>query len=130
MSTVLSHFRSVSSSSAAIKEKWYPEVHHYIPTVPVLLCGTKVDCRETKQVDPNLGRFDPVTPEMGRSMAQEISAAQYLEISAKTRQGLVQLFQEAINTVVVARGLASGKSHTKANGPGGGGGKKKNCALL
>jgi len=124
---VLLCFSTVNRASFnAIKEKWYPEVHHYIPTVPVLLCGTKMDCRETKQVDPNLGRFDPVTPEMGRSMAQEIAAAQYLEISAKTRQGLVQLFQEAINTVLVARGIV-GKPHAKANSAGG---KKKNCVLL
>jgi len=102
---VLLCFSTVNRASFnAIKEKWYPEVHHYIPKVPVLLVGTKLDCRESKQADPNLGRFDPVTPEMARVMQKEIGAVMYMEISAKTREGLVQLFQEAINTVLTFRG--------------------------
>ena len=57
----------------------WPEVRHYVPSVPYLLVGTKTDCRESKQVDPNLGRFDPVTPEQGRQMADDIAAIAYLE---------------------------------------------------
>lgn len=31
-------------------------------------------------VDPNLGRFDPVTVEQGKAMADEIGALAYLEV--------------------------------------------------
>jgi len=102
---VLLCFSTVNKASFhSIKEKWFPEVHHYIPTVPYMLIGTKIDCRENKQVDPNLGRFDPVDQATGKKFADEIKALKYLEVSAKTRQGLVVVFQEAMNAVLHARG--------------------------
>lgn len=101
---VLLCFSTVNRASfQAIKEKWYPEVHHYVPIIPYILVGTKIDCRENKQVDPNLGRFDPVSTEMGQKMADEIHAIKYLEVSAKTRHGLVNVFQESMNEVLSHR---------------------------
>jgi len=113
---VLLCFSTVNRASAtAIKEKWWPEVRHYVPNVPFLLVGTKVDCRESKQVDPNLGRYDPVTADQGRAIADEIKAVMYLEVSAKTRAGLVPLFQEAINVVLAARGDPTAKAKAGLN---------------
>jgi len=125
---VLLCFSTVNRASFnAIKEKWFPEVHHYIPKVPLILVGTKLDCRESKVVDPNLGRFDPVTVEMGRGLAAEIGAAIYLEISAKTRVGLVELFDHGMN-LVLARAEAAGPAKTqKSSGSAGG---KKKCLIL
>jgi len=124
---VLLCFSTVNRASfTAIKEKWFPEVRHYVPKVPYMLIGTKLDCRESKQVDPNLGRFDPVTIEMGKQMADEIKAVGYLEVSAKTRQGLVEIFQEAMNIVLKLR---SGQSASIPNAPGGGK-KKKTCIII
>jgi len=101
---VLLCFSTVNRASfQAIKEKWYPEVNHYVRETPYILVGTKIDCRENKQVDPNLGRFDPVSTEMGQKMAEEIKAIKYLEVSAKTRHGLVNVFQESMNEVLSHR---------------------------
>jgi len=126
---VLLCFSTVNRASfTAIKEKWYPEVHHYVPNVPFILVGTKTDCRASKVVDPNLGRFDPVTPETGQGMAREIHASKYLEVSAKTREGLVTVFQEAINVVLGSRDPAL--ATPRSAGAGSNKQKKKNCMLL
>jgi len=122
---VMLAFSTVNNASfGAIREKWFPEVHHYVPKCPLILVGTKVDCRESKVVDPNLGRFDPVTTEMGKALAAEIGAALYTEISSKTRFGLNELFQSAID-LVVNKGAPSGKAKKAASSGG-----KKSCLLL
>jgi len=122
---VLLCFSTVNRASfQAIKDKWYPEVHHYVPTIPYILVGTKIDCRENKQVDPNLGRFDPVSLDMGQKMADEIRAIKYLEVSAKTRNGLVNVFQESMNEVLAHRDKKSSNKDSKK--PAGGAG----CLLL
>ncbi len=66
----------------------------------------------------------------GKSMTQEIGATQYMEISAKTRQGLVNLFQESINTVLTTRGDPRATKSGKSGGGGKGKSGGKNCQLL
>jgi small GTP-binding protein len=103
---VLLCFSTVSQASYdAIRDKWAPEVNHYIPDVPHLLVGTKIDLREAQHPDPNSGKFEPITPEMGNSMAKQIKAPKYLEVSSKTRQGLEEVFNEAIDLVLEMRGV-------------------------
>jgi len=101
---VLLCFSTVSQASHdAIRDKWAPEVNHYIPEVPHILVGTKIDLREAQHPDPNSGKFEPITPEMGQAMAKQIKAAKYLEVSSKTRQGLEDVFKQAIDLVVEMR---------------------------
>jgi len=135
---VLLCFSTVSQASYdAIRDKWAPEVNHYIPEVPHILVGTKIDLREAQHPDPNSGKFEPITPEMGQSMAKQIKAAKYLEVSSKTRQGLEEVFTHAIENVLEMRGVPSkgdapssesGKSGNKA--PGANKKKDKNCIIL
>jgi len=97
-------FSTISQASYdAIKEKWAPEVHHYVPNIPHLLVGTKIDLREAREPDPNSGKYEPVTQEQGKSMADEIGAVKYMEVSSKTGKGLNEVFQEAVNLVLKER---------------------------
>jgi len=108
---VLLCFSLVTEASFdSIKEKWYPEVDHYVKHVPTILVGTKVDLREAKAPDPGTGEFKPVSTEKGRALAEEIGAEKFVEVSAKTGQNLRELFKEAVAIVV--------KAH-KARGGGG-----------
>jgi len=97
-------FSTISQASYdAIKEKWAPEVHHYVPNIPHILVGTKIDLRETKAPDPNSGKYEPVTYEQGKTMAEEIGAIRYMEVSSKTGKGLNDVFTEAVALVLKER---------------------------
>jgi small GTP-binding protein len=101
---VLLCFSTVTASSFhSIKEKWYPEVNHYVPDTPYLLVGTKLDLREEKKPDPSTGEFEPVTPEQAEEMRKQIKAVGYIEVSAKTRKNLDKLFQMAVDIVFQVR---------------------------
>jgi len=132
---VLLCFSTISQASFdAIKEKWAPEVHHYIPNIPHILVGTKVDLREEKHPDPNSGKFEPITPEQGKRMAEDIQATKYMEVSSKTGRGVNEVYNEAVNLVIAEREQeTSSNKGSSENGKKTGGKKKKkdgNCMLL
>jgi len=126
---VLLCFSTISKASfEAIQEKWAPEISHYIPNIPHLLIGTKIDLREEKHPDPNSGKFEPTSTEQGREMCTVIHATKYLEVSSKTGQGINAIFEEAVNLVLDQRPPPGTPSKTQAK-PG----KRKKeggCLLL
>jgi len=134
---VLLCFSTISQASYdAIKEKWAPEVHHFIPSIPHILVGTKIDLREEKHPDPNSGKFEPITPEQGQKMANEINAIKYMEVSSKTGKGVQDVYNEAVGMVLKERDGGSKESNTGSNDKNSGKGKKTTskkkdgCVLL
>lgn len=63
--------------------KWFPELSHYCPRVPIILVGNKTDLRRTDEGTSPAH----VSPEQGASVATEIGA-KYIECSAKTGLGM------------------------------------------
>lgn len=80
-----------------IPEKWVPEVKHFCPNVPIILVGNKKDLRNDESVKLELSRLklEPVKPEEGRAMAARIGAYDYLECSAKIKEGIWEVFEAA-----------------------------------
>lgn len=103
-----------------ILEKWHPEVKHFCPSVPIVLVANKKDLRSdpaTVKVrrreregpcrDPTPAPFvcalqelakmkqEPVKSDEGRAMADRISAFGYLECSARTKEGVREVFEMA-----------------------------------
>ena len=85
-----------------IRTKWFPEVTHYCPNASLLLVGTKLDLRADPSSVQNLQdkKLVPVTTAQGEKLCKEIKAVKYLECSALSRQGLNEIFQEAIKVVL------------------------------
>jgi len=118
---VLLCFSTVNKASfEAIKIKWFPEVNHYIKTVPKLLVGTKVDLRDSGTQDPHASEYEPVSTSEGESMAKDIGASRYVEVSAKTRKNLTKVFETAVDCVMAAKGggslSVSSKEDTSSRG--------------
>lgn len=86
-----------------IKSKWYPEIQHHAPGVPFILVGTKIDVRG----DGKAG--DVLSKQMGEQLKEELKAYKYVECSARTQEGLKQVFDEAIRCVLIKQSSAVNK---------------------
>lgn len=83
-----------------VRQKWYPEIHHYSPGVPILLIGTKTDLRQDKEFVSKLkdASLEPLSKEKGNALAHKIGAQKYLECSSLTHKGIKAVFDEVIKT--------------------------------
>ncbi|KAJ7730855.1 P-loop containing nucleoside triphosphate hydrolase protein [Mycena maculata] len=77
-----------------VQEKWVPEVMHFCAGVPIILVGCKRELRRDPRVLERLSQR-PVTPDEGIAVAQKIGARSYLECSARTGEGVRDVFQHA-----------------------------------
>ncbi|KAJ8046494.1 Rho-related GTP-binding protein RhoA-C [Holothuria leucospilota] len=88
-----------------IPEKWTPEVRHFCPNVPIILVGNKKDLRHDANTKRELASMKqaPVQTEEGRSMAEQINAYAYLECSAKSNEGVREVFEMATRAALQKR---------------------------
>lgn len=96
-------FSLVSEASFLnIRSKWYPEISHHCPGIPVILCGTKVDLRDDQDTLRRLydKGLQPITYQQGLALGREIRAVKYCECSALSLQGLKTVFDEAVKAVL------------------------------
>jgi len=73
--------------------KWLPELTRFCPGVPIVLVGGKKDLMDSGEV----------TTREGREMAENIGAVEYVEASAKTGEGVEQVFIAAVRHRLVRR---------------------------
>ena len=101
-----------------IREKWVGEVRHFCPTAPIVLVGNKTDLRMDTATLERLDRAreEVVGEDEGEKMADKIKAVAYRECSAKTREGVREVFETAVRATGVVGGV-QGK-------------KKRRCLLL
>ncbi|EGC30174.1 hypothetical protein DICPUDRAFT_50894 [Dictyostelium purpureum] len=89
-----------------VKSKWFLEISHHAPHIPIVLVGTKCDLRGSGK------------PEISNAEAQllvrELGFSCYVETSALTQTGLSQCFQMAINSTINAPKSKSSSSNKKS----------------
>lgn len=82
-----------NTSYENVRSKWIPEIRTHANGVPFVLVGLKMDLR----VDGSVGDF--VSKEAGSRLRNDIKASAYVECSAKTQEGVKQVFEESVRTV-------------------------------
>jgi Ras-related C3 botulinum toxin substrate 1 len=83
-----------------IKEKWFGEIKHLSPNVPIILVGTKCDLRDSqaaKEQESTTGKSFFVSQEDANSVGKEIGAVEVLECSASTKVGFEEVFDKLIH---------------------------------
>lgn len=79
--------------------KWAPEVRQHAKRTPIILVGLKKDLLTAyRNQDSTV-----VTTQQGKEVAKKIMAKCYIECSAKTRDGLNEVFDEAFRAVLAPR---------------------------
>jgi len=83
-------------SFANVSLKWIPEVRHFCPRTPIVLVGTKTDLRYNPGAAYSSSSDKrPVGTSEGTELSRYIKAHRYVECSAKTRDGVDEVFQSA-----------------------------------
>ncbi|KAJ3132734.1 GTP-binding protein Rho1 [Physocladia obscura] len=104
-----------------VQEKWISEVLHFCAGLPIILVACKKDLRNDARVIEELRKIQqsPVTPQQGQAVAEKIGAYRYLECSARTGEGVNEIFEHATRAALTNRGAAP--SSRKRNHAGNGG---------
>ncbi|KAJ7994124.1 hypothetical protein DPEC_G00262660 [Dallia pectoralis] len=104
------------SSYENILIKWYPEVQHFCPDVPIILVGCKSDLRKDKALARKLWSSGQnyITYIQGEETKRTINAELYMECSAKNKENVDDIFREATK-----RALAATRKSSKESSKGG-----------
>uniref|UniRef100_A0A6T6BWC2 Uncharacterized protein n=1 Tax=Compsopogon caeruleus TaxID=31354 RepID=A0A6T6BWC2_9RHOD len=95
-----------------VLNKWAPEVQFRCPDAAVILCGTKTDLRTdpvTLEKLKKKGHY-PISTLQGERMQTKVGASAFMECSALTKEGLKDVFDEAIKFGLQSPREPSGKS--------------------
>jgi GTPase SAR1 family protein len=97
--------------------QWYPEVLHFCPTTPIILCGLKSDLRNKRTCIELLKTqgLTPVTQQQGKSVAAKMGA-RYMECSSKEMTGVHEIFDTAIDVTVRGQDVATDSTSSSNSG--------------
>jgi len=113
---ILLCFSAVDLDSLSnIESKWYPEIHHHIPSAHILLVGTKSDLKNDTEYLQKHGKT-AVPEDKIEAMKQNIGATGYIECSALKGENVDLVFETAITKFLV--GDQGGRKQSTSNGGG------------
>jgi len=93
-----------------VQEKWISEVLHFCQGLPIILVACKKDLRNDPKTMQDLAKTNqrPVSRAEGLACAQKIGAQGYVECSAKSGEGVNEVFQTATRHALMSK--KSGRS--------------------
>jgi Ras-related C3 botulinum toxin substrate 1 len=118
----LACFSVISPSSFEnLWAKWIPEIQHHCPGTPFLVVGTKTDLRGDADTIARIAEkgLKPITDEQAKAEALKNGASAYVACSSLTQDGLKNVFDEAVRTVINLEksGARSSSSSSSRKGP-------------
>lgn len=95
---ILAYSVVMPESIKNLELKWLPEVRQNCPTAAYLIVGTQTDLRDDEKTRQKLQkrRLKPITLEEGARFAKRMNADCHVECSSLTKQGLKDVFDEAM----------------------------------
>ncbi|KAJ3404310.1 GTP-binding protein Rho1 [Chytriomyces hyalinus] len=105
--------------------QWISEVLHFCAGLPIILVACKKDLRNDPRVIEDLRKTgqSPVQPQQGQAVAEKIGAYRYLECSARTGDGVAEVFEHATRAALTNRGGGASSGGAKKQKP-------KGCMLV
>ena len=99
----------ISPTSLDNVGKWVEEIRHCCPNSPFMLVGTKSDLRTDLRALEKLKATGASLVHIGhaKDKGQELAALRVMECSAKTRVGLMDVLEEAVQVSLPARCIAA-----------------------
>jgi Ras family protein A len=88
-----------------IPKRWILEVNQFCPSIPVILVGNKKDLQNDHDTIKELAKMkqEPVKLEDGKNTAEKINAFAYLECSAKSKEGVKEVFDTVTMAALQAK---------------------------
>ena len=88
----------------------WPEINRRRPNIPVIIVGTKVDLLDDEVTLTRLREegVAPLSSEDGLRLCKEINAVKYMECSSLTRDGLDEIFEEAVRMSLKNKSVEKG----------------------
>eukprot|EP01080_Neovahlkampfia_damariscottae_P004500 gene4500-7880_t len=86
-------------------QEWAPEVKHHVSGCPLVLVGTKIDIKDDDDYMEDLkrGGSTAIGLHEAQDLKKAIGAEKYMECSAKTGEGVKELFEEAVRMSLYAK---------------------------
>ncbi|XP_042460342.1 rac-like GTP-binding protein 2 [Zingiber officinale] len=82
------------------EHQWMPELRRFVPNVPIVLVGTKLDLRDDKAYLADHHGATTITPAQRERLRKQTGAAAYIECTSKTQQNVKAVVDTAIKVVL------------------------------
>ncbi|KAJ7266900.1 putative Rho small monomeric GTPase [Mycena haematopus] len=93
---------AMPASLENVQRKYFPELQHHCPGVPCIMVATHIDLRFDQELIAKMAKIGqrPLSTAQGERIAWQLGATKYLECSAKTQQGVQNVFDQGIAAAV------------------------------